>query len=152
MMKASERANISCEELIHQQNNYLKKVEDEFQSQIVYLRKSTKIDRNQLNIDFGIQDLHNYFKIIRKNVYKWSFMDKNIRLKPYYNLNDSNDLTLIFESRFESGNLHVAIKKSLYEYDLLLQSDSNSLEHFQCKLKRVLLQNIKYNRRNDCSI
>lgn len=33
------------------------------------------------------------------------------KLKPYYKLKDSiNDNTLIFESRFESGNLKRAIK------------------------------------------
>ena len=31
-------------------------------------------------------------------------------LKPYYKLNDSNDRTLVFESRFESGNLKRAVK------------------------------------------
>ena len=38
----------------------------------------------------------------------------------YYNKVDENDPTLIFESRFESGNLLAAIKVSDIEYDLVL--------------------------------
>ena len=42
-------------------------------------------------------------------------------LKPYYKLKDANsDNTLIFESRFESGNLRRAVKVNDYEYDLYL--------------------------------
>jgi hypothetical protein len=53
------------------------------------------------------------------------------RLKPYYRLDGeimsneegealSKDSTLIFESRFESGNLRKALKVGPYEYDLFL--------------------------------
>jgi hypothetical protein len=38
----------------------------------------------------------------------------------YYKPKDANDKTLIFESRFESGNLLAAIKISENEYDLIL--------------------------------
>jgi hypothetical protein len=34
--------------------------------------------------------------------------------------------TLEFDSRFDSGNLAVAIKKAQYDYDLLLQNDTNT--------------------------
>jgi len=51
-------------------------------------------------------------------------------LKPYYKLKDapsstknSTDNTLIFESRFESGNLRKAVKISDTEYDLYLKND-----------------------------
>jgi hypothetical protein len=44
-------------------------------------------------------------------------------LPPYYKLKEKNDSTLIFESRFESGNLHRAIKISDTEYDLYLKND-----------------------------
>ena len=37
-----------------------------------------------------------------------------------------NDKTLVFESRFESGNLSVAVKVSDNEYNLVLQNDINS--------------------------
>ena len=39
---------------------------------------------------------------------------------PYYNPQDVSDLTLQFESRFESGNLLCAMKVSDNEYDLVL--------------------------------
>lgn len=47
------------------------------------------------------------------------------RLKPYYKLQptEGGDRTLIFESRFESGNLKRAVKVSDYEYDLYLKND-----------------------------
>ncbi|KAH6573341.1 hypothetical protein BASA62_002992 [Batrachochytrium salamandrivorans] len=37
-----------------------------------------------------------------------------------------NDGTLHFDSRFESGNLQMAIKTSQFEYDLMVQSDINT--------------------------
>jgi hypothetical protein len=46
-----------------------------------------------------------------------------------YQLADSNDRTLLFESRFESGNLYVAQKVSDTEYNLLMQNDINTLGH-----------------------
>jgi hypothetical protein len=39
---------------------------------------------------------------------------------PYYYLTGVNDLTLQFESRFESGNLLAVIKISDNEYDMFL--------------------------------
>jgi hypothetical protein len=44
----------------------------------------------------------------------------------YYNPTGTDDNTLIFESRFESGNLLAAIKVSEVEYDLILQNDINT--------------------------
>ena len=44
---------------------------------------------------------------------------------PYYTPK-LNDKTLIFESRFESGNLSMALKVSDEEYNLVLQNDINS--------------------------
>ena len=50
-------------------------------------------------------------------------------VQPYYKLQDQNDKTLIFESKFESGNLLAAIKLSDNEYDLILQNDINTNGH-----------------------
>ena len=50
---------------------------------------------------------------------------------PYYKISGSEDKTLVFESRFESGNLCMAIKKSDAEYDLFLQNDINTRGHTQ---------------------
>ena len=50
---------------------------------------------------------------------------------PYYKPTDHDDKTLVFESRFESGNLFSAIKKSDNEYNMLLQNDVNTSGHTQ---------------------
>ncbi len=45
-------------------------------------------------------------------------------LPPYYKLkNQTDDQTLMFESRFESGNLRRAVKITDTEYDLYLKND-----------------------------
>jgi hypothetical protein len=45
-------------------------------------------------------------------------------LKPYYKLkNPDTDQTLVFESRFESGNLRRVVKINDFEYDLYLKND-----------------------------
>jgi len=68
-------------------------------------------------------------------------------------MSTSKDTTLVFESRFESGNLNLAVKVSnlnvdnsvgiapiipknnvkLDEYNLILQNDTNTHGHTQCK-------------------
>lgn len=50
---------------------------------------------------------------------------------PYYLPQHSNDTTLIFESRFESGNLRRAIQMLEFEYQLILRPDWNTLSHTQ---------------------
>ena len=49
----------------------------------------------------------------------------------------NDDKTLIFESRFESGNLLAAIKISDNEYDLILQNDINTNGHTQWFFFRI---------------
>ena len=48
---------------------------------------------------------------------------------PYYIPEGLQDQTLVFESRFETGNLLVAMKVSDNEYDLVLQNDINTNGH-----------------------
>ena len=48
-----------------------------------------------------------------------------------YKLKNEEDRTLLFESRFESGNLFLATKVSDQEYDLLMQNDINTQGHTQ---------------------
>ncbi|KAA6402108.1 MAG: hypothetical protein EZS28_002367 [Streblomastix strix] len=43
--------------------------------------------------------------------------------KPYYTLENSEDITLQFESRFEGGNLKRATQIFPYEYDLEMRGD-----------------------------
>ena len=58
-------------------------------------------------------------------------MKKKIDLPPnqYYVPEGPQDKTLIFESRFETGNLLAAMKVSDNEYDLVLQNDINTNGH-----------------------
>ena len=53
------------------------------------------------------------------------------QLKPYYTLESPNDTTLIFESRFESGNLRRSIQVYENEYDLIVKPDINTRGHTQ---------------------
>lgn len=43
-----------------------------------------------------------------------------VNLEPFYTASDPEDSTLIFESRFESGNLAAAVKVKDDDYHLLL--------------------------------
>ena len=47
-------------------------------------------------------------------------------IHPYYKLKDDKDETLLFESRFESGNLLCAFKIEEDNYQLYLQNDTNT--------------------------
>ena len=55
----------------------------------------------------------------------------------YYTPLDETDKTLVFESRFESGNLSLAVKESDNEYNLVLQNDINTNGHTQCKCRQT---------------
>ena len=55
----------------------------------------------------------------------------------YYKPHGKKDQTLVFESRFESGNLQLAHKQNDHEYDLILQNDINSKGHTQWFFFRV---------------
>ena len=48
------------------------------------------------------------------------------KLRPYYTKENDQDNTLIFESRFESGNLRRAVKIGENEYNLILKYDHNT--------------------------
>ena len=52
-------------------------------------------------------------------------------LPPVYLPEDEDDHTLVFDSRFESGNLRRAIQVYGYEYDLILRPDINTRGHTQ---------------------
>ena len=56
---------------------------------------------------------------------------------PYYYPTGPTDKTLVFESRFETGNLLAALKVSDKEYDLVLQNDINTNGHTQWFFFRV---------------
>ena len=52
-------------------------------------------------------------------------------LRPFYTVDGDKDTTLVFESRFESGNLHTAAQVSEFEYELVLRNDTNTRGHTQ---------------------
>ena len=66
-------------------------------------------------------------------------MKKKVDLPPnqYYVPEGPQDKTLVFESRFETGNLLAAMKVSDNEYDLVLQNDINTNGHTQWFFFRV---------------
>jgi len=57
-------------------------------------------------------------------------------LDPFYKVKE-NDKTLVFESRFESGNLYSVMKVTDNEYHLCLQNDVNTVGHTQWFFFRV---------------
>ena len=59
-------------------------------------------------------------------------------IQPYYKLKNEKDKTLIFESRFESGNLLAAFKtEEENNYQLYLQNDTNTTGYIQWFFFRV---------------
>jgi len=50
---------------------------------------------------------------------------------PYYKPFAEQDLTLVFESRFESGNLRRVVQIAPYVYDLYIKADFNTAKHTQ---------------------
>lgn len=71
------------------------------------------------------------------------------KVKPFYTPNGPDDKTLVFESRFECGNLQLALKMNESEYNLILQNDINTNGHTQWFYFRVTNmtkgQKIKFN-------
>ena len=53
------------------------------------------------------------------------------KLRSYYLKENEDDDTLIFESRFESGNLRRVVKIGDFEYNLILKYDHNTTAYTQ---------------------
>jgi hypothetical protein len=76
--------------------------------------------------------LDNIVKLKRKK------QSKQKPIKDYYTPSDENDTTPIFESRFESGNLHSAFRTDEPgTYNLLLENDSNTYGYSQWFFFRI---------------
>lgn len=75
-------------------------------------------------------------------------------IDPFYTKKDKFDKTLIFESRFESGNLAAALKVSDNDYYLALQNDVNTSGNTQWFFFRVsntkAYTSIRFNLLNLC--
>jgi len=78
-----------------------------------------------------------YADLTQQKVPTYCRMHYYKNLNPYYRLRDPSDETLIFESRFESGNLRRAVKVGDYEYDLYLKPDYNTNSYTQWYYFRV---------------
>lgn len=96
----------------------------QLEQQINYSAKSSL---NVTSVKYGGPRLNRYYE----------------SLAPYYKKQGREDTTLIFESRFESGNLHRAIKVGEFEYDLHLKNDYGTTGYTQWYHFRV--QNTKAN-------
>ena len=91
---------------------------------IVYYRKSDKfLKNNKAGSDVTMPILQE----LLKNPQAWKFTWlSDTPITPYYSIKDPTDPTLIFESRFNSGNLDLAIKVDDNYYKLIMQNDSNT--------------------------
>ena len=63
--------------------------------------------------------------------------DNDQLLTTYYQPKSAEDYTLVFESRFESGNLRRAIQVYEFEYDLILKPDYGTRGNTQWYYFRV---------------
>ena len=140
---------INVKKLNHNYNNESEE-EDENDNQPLY------DSLNNININNNNNEINNKNEITANNT-KYSYKDnnkllKNIssyglnrpktvfgnKLKPYYTLKNKNDNTLIFESRFESGNLLCAFRTAdENSYQLYLQNDTNTTGYIQWFFFRV---------------
>jgi len=76
-----------------------------------------------------------------------------VNIDPFYTRKSATDQTLIFESRFESGNLAAAVKVDDHDYHLLLQNDVNTNGHTQWyffKASNLVSQTVRFNILNLC--
>jgi len=100
-------------------------VYDCFESQSPFYEKDTYIDNKQAIIVQPPAGHPNYLQpSVSKKGQETQPMNRFFtKLNPYYKAKDSTDETLVFESRFESGNLRRALQVDKYEYDLILKTD-----------------------------
>jgi hypothetical protein len=88
--------------------------------------------RSERSKDAGRLLLDNVVKLKKKK------STKHKPLKDYYTLLDENDTTPVFESRFESGNLHSAYRTDdSCTYNLVLENDTNTFGYSQWFFFRV---------------
>ena len=131
-------------------NKYYENETDEEDNQIIYdinkEENNNNLNENNINnsqennnIDSnnGFSSGNNKSKEIKNNKLPRPKTVYN-ELKPYYTLKNKNDNTLIFESRFESGNLLCAFRtEDENSYQLYLQNDTNTTGYIQWFFFRV---------------
>ena len=111
---------------------------------LVYLK--TKLSRD------NTIDIQNIVNVKKLNTTSSESDDENVdpSLKPYYTPENESDSTLLFESRFESGNLLCAFKIDDSNYQLYLQNDTNTTGYIQWFFFRVT--NIKKGKKVNINI
>ncbi|OMJ93182.1 hypothetical protein SteCoe_3873 [Stentor coeruleus] len=72
-----------------------------------------------------------YYRIVYDCFDISPYQEVKCQSEPYYVPKNIDDTTLVFESRFESGNLRRAIQMYDYEYDLVLRTDLNTKGNMQ---------------------
>eukprot|EP00347_Sterkiella_histriomuscorum_P009421 403341278 len=98
--------------------------------------KLQKSEQQEQDLETGIKQ-NQYLRLNLQDDCKTNFHEK---LNSFYKPVSSTDETLIFESRFESGNLHRAIQIDTYEYDLYLKADhktNGSTQWFYFKINNA---------------
>ena len=124
------------------QNNselYAEKNSDNYVSKSIYIPNANKYFDNKTD-ENGNSMNNNRSKINKENTNDQTIQLNTIYrgIQPYYKLKDEKDKTLIFESRFESGNLLAAFKtEEENNYQLYLQNDTNTTGYIQWFFFRV---------------
>ena len=125
--KLNANSSIEYNENINQGNN-------NFNNNIIENKPPTSHSVNQNENQSCTQNLVN-----SNSCNNFNYLNKNPNEPPpYYNLKSPNDNTLIFESRFESGNLLCAFRgDNDNSYQLYLQNDTNTTGYIQWFFFRV---------------
>ena len=111
-------------------NNYSNFNILETNNNLIQEKSKCNILKNDDNLTISEND-SDESSILVKTIY-------NNNIKPYYKLKNEKDKTLIFESRFESGNLLCAFKtEEENNYQLYLQNDTNTNGYIQWFFFRV---------------
>jgi len=97
-------------------------------------RKEPASGKKETSCYFEMQDLQKYLKTQQEGYNGRTAVWNYDKVKPYYSPKSSADKTLVFESRYESGNLSLAAKVSDTEYKLIIQNDTLTKGNTQCKL------------------
>lgn len=156
-----QKASTSCNFIQNKENRENKKygtectlknlITTETESQqIVYERLFPKSTPQQERDTYFLTEMYNIKGLLRRQTEMDEGMDLKLKtsilkntnqssqsLSPYYTKKSPTDQTLIFESRFESGNLCLAIKVSDSEYNLFIQNDVNTQGYTQWYFFRV---------------
>jgi len=89
-------------------------------------KKDEVLEENLLDVKRLLKSSTNQAKGENGQVTSKKGLVNLVGVEPFYKKKDQFDKTMIFESRFESGNLAAALKVNDSDYYLLLQNDVNT--------------------------